>query len=184
MVAYPATRRSRTCPTASTPFPRSTPQQGHATDSRPGLGLRLRTRWNRRRLDDELARGTDPATSAELTLRAAQLRSPDGRRRLANSLVEALGDARRPNLDPLTAKGRRQRAAVEANRDDLLALVLRLREEQPVDVRGAAMTAQLVSAGIGRRKQDGVEELAHAVRAARFALDPTAPSDHSMAEAA
>jgi hypothetical protein len=103
---------------------------------------------------------------------------------LANKLVEALGEARRPNLEPLSAGGRRQRAAVEANRDDILALIERLRDEQPVDVRGAAMTARLVSAGIGRRKQDSVEGFGHAVRAARFALDPAAPSDRSMSVAA
>lgn len=166
------------------PIPPFNSHPSHATHRRPNHWLRLRTRWTRRRLDDELSRGTDPGTSDELTLRAAQLRSPAVRARLANRIVEALGDARAPNLDPLTARGRRQRAAVEANRDDLLALVQRLRDEQPVDVRGAAMTAQLVNAGIGRRKQDGAEEFPHAVRAARFALDSTALSEHLISKAA
>jgi hypothetical protein len=40
-----------------------------------GPRLRMRTRWWRDRLD-ELARGADPAASAALAVRAAQLRSP------------------------------------------------------------------------------------------------------------
>lgn len=172
------------------PLPPIQPREGHDSDHGARLALRLFTRWNRRPLDDELARGTDPRTGAALALRAAlelraaQLRSPEVRARLANRLVEALGDARAPNLEPLTARGRRQRAAVEASRDDLLALVMRLRDERPVDVRGVAMVAQLVSAGIGRRKQHAGEQLRHAVRAARFALDPTGVSDHSIEKAA
>jgi hypothetical protein len=166
------------------PIPPFNSHPSHATNSRPSLLLRLLTSLKRPGLDHELARGADPEASDELALRATQLRSPDVRARLANKLVEALGEARRPNLEPFTAGGRRQRAAVEASRDDILALVRRLRDEQPVDVRGAAMTAQLVNAGIGRRKQDGVEGVRHAVRAARFALDATAPGNHAMAAAA
>ena len=110
------------------PVPPFDSHPSHATDSRPGLWLRFRTRWNRRRLDDELARGTDPAASDQLTLRAAQLRSRAVRVRLASRLIEALGAARRPNLEPLTARGRRQRVAVEESRDDLHALIRRLQD--------------------------------------------------------
>jgi hypothetical protein len=98
-------------------------------------------------------------------------------------LIEALGEARRPNLEAFTARGRRQRFAVEESRDDLLALILRLQDDEPIDARGAAMTAQLVSAGVGRHPDDP-EELRHTVRAARFALDTTARSDRSTATAA
>lgn len=44
--------------------------------ARPSLALRIRTRWRRRRLDEQLSQGADPASTAELALRAAQLRSP------------------------------------------------------------------------------------------------------------
>jgi hypothetical protein len=37
------------------------------------LALRLRTRWHRDRLDDQLARGVDPMSSPLLELRADQL---------------------------------------------------------------------------------------------------------------
>ena len=44
--------------------------------ARPSLALRIRTRWRRRRLDEQLSQGADPASTAELALRAAQLRAP------------------------------------------------------------------------------------------------------------
>ena len=55
---------------------------------RPSLAMRLRTRARRARLDAELAAGTDPATTPEHRLRAAQLGSPEVRTRLANGLVK------------------------------------------------------------------------------------------------
>jgi hypothetical protein len=80
----------------------------HTAATRPGLAVRLRTWFRRNRLDEELARGLDPATSAELSLRAAQLRSPGERSRLANGLVETLGDARRG--EPVSLMSRPARA--------------------------------------------------------------------------
>jgi hypothetical protein len=48
---------------------------------------RMRTRWRRSQLDDELSAGADPRASAELSERASQLRSDPVRTRLANTLV-------------------------------------------------------------------------------------------------
>ena len=69
----------------------------HPTPSRsaPSLAVRVWTRLRRNRLDQELALGADPGGSASLGHRAAQLRSRGERARLANALVETLGDARR-----------------------------------------------------------------------------------------
>ena len=61
----------------------------------PSLASRIRTRLRRARLDRQLAHGTDPADGPELTLRAAQLDAAAERARIANLLVEAVGDARR-----------------------------------------------------------------------------------------
>jgi hypothetical protein len=182
MVAHPQPKEAD-MPNGIYPIPPFNSHPTPAIHRRSSLGLRFRTRSSRKRLDGQLARGTDPATTDELTLRAEELRSREVRAHLARRLIEALGDARRPNLGPFTARGRRQRFAVEESRDDLLALILRLQDDAPVDVRGAAMTAQLVSAGVGRHPEDA-EELRHAVRAARFALDTAAPSDQSMPTAA
>ena len=88
------------------PVPKFRSEPRRTVVKRPSLAVRIRTRWRRSRLDDELARGTVPAYSAELTLRAAQLRSPAERSRLANALVEALGAARGPNLGAFTKKAR------------------------------------------------------------------------------
>ena len=152
------------------------------TDAR--LAVRVRTRWRRNRLNQELGHGADPANSPELSLRAAQLRSPVERARLANALVETLGDARGSNLGPFTIKARRQHAAIREYADDLLALVLRLRDDQPVDVRGAAITAWLLSDGASPLYRDGGEDLRHALHAARLGLDPSRPARQDLARAA
>jgi hypothetical protein len=150
----------------------------------PSLAVRIRTRWRRNRLDDELARGIDGGVSAELGLRAAQLRSRTERARLANALVEALGDARGPNLGAFRVRARRQHAAIREYADDLLALVARLRADQPIDVRGAAMTARLLSDRESPLHRNGEQALQHEIRAARFALDATGATAHDLATAA
>jgi hypothetical protein len=144
-----------------------------ADPGRPSLALRVRMRRRRNHLDDELAQGADPAVSSELGLRAAQLRSHAGRSKLAKALVEALCDARGPNLGAFRMKTRRQHVAIREAADDLLALVLRLRDGEPIHVRGAAMTARLLNDGASPLHHDNRQDLRHALRAARVALDST-----------
>jgi hypothetical protein len=168
-------------PSGIFPVPKFRPVPARA---RPSLAVRIRTRWRRNRLDHELARGIDPGVSAELGLRATQLRSRTERRRLANALVEALGDARGPNLGAFTVRTRRRHAAIREHADDLLALVARLRDDQPVDVRGAAMTARLVSDGASPLHRNGGQDLQHEIRAARSVLDATGSTAHDLATAA
>jgi hypothetical protein len=146
------------------------------------LGTRIRTRLRRNRLDDELARGADPGATAQLSLRAAQLRSHKERSRLANALVETLGEARRG--EPVTLRVRPQRAEVRASADDLLALVARLRDGQPIDVRGAAMTALLVDHSASPLRRDGGQDLQQELRAARIALDTPDRVTHGLQTAA
>jgi hypothetical protein len=164
------------------PVPKFRPTASDPT--RPSLALRFRTRRRRNRLDDELARGADPAASAELGLRAAQLRSASVRQRLANALVETLGDARGPNLGAFRMKRRRQHAAIQEAADDVLALVLRLRDGEPIDVRGAAMTALLVNDRSSPLHRDTPEDPQHVLRAARAALDSTRRAAEDLARAA
>src|SRR5687768_9900957 len=90
------------------PVPKFRTTASRSVRTRASLALRLRTRWRRNRLDEKLAHGADPASNAELRLRAAQLRSRAERARLANALVEALGEARGPNLGAFTANARRR----------------------------------------------------------------------------
>jgi hypothetical protein len=156
----------------------------HPTPSRsaPSHAVRVWTRLRRNRLDQELALGADPGGSAPLAHRAAQLRSHGERARLANALVETLGDARRG--EPVTIRVRPQRAVVRDSADDLLGLVLRLRDDRPVDVRGAAMTARLVSDRTGLLRRPGDVELHDAIRAAHRALNAPAQSAYELATAA
>jgi hypothetical protein len=164
------------------PVPKFRPTASDPT--RPSLALRVRTRRRRNQLDSELARGVDPTASAELGLRAAQLRSEVGRRKLANALVEALGDARGPNLGAFRMKTRRSHAAIREAADDVQALVRRLRASEPIDVRGAAMTARLLNDGASPLHQDGGQDLRDAIRAAWVALSSTRRATEDRARAA
>ena len=171
-------------PSGVFPVPRFRSKPSRTIGRRPSLAVRLRTRWRRSRLDDELARGTVPGDSAELTLRAAQLRSAAERSKLANALVEALGDARGPNLGAFRNRDRRVQARIRDSADDLLALERRLRDQQPVDVQGAAMTARLVNDGRSPLHRVGDQDLAQEIRAARAALDATRRTAEDLAAAA
>jgi hypothetical protein len=151
---------------------------------RPGLPARLRTRWRRSKLDRQLAAGADPRSSAALTLRAAQLSSAGGRSWLANALVETLGHARGPNLGAFKPKTRRADAATRAAADDLLALVLRLRDDRQIEVQGAAMAARLLNDRGGPLHGDGGQDLRDALRAARTALDAPDSATQDLAAAA
>jgi hypothetical protein len=149
----------------------------------PGLGVRMRTRWRRARLDEELAGGASPTASGELTLRATQLNSPVVRSRLVGAHVRRLDDARQ--LEPDAIKVRwAQRSGIQDCADDLLALTRRLGDPQPVEVRGAAMTARLLSDKASPLNQADGHNLRHALRAARLALDATDPSAPDLPAAA
>jgi hypothetical protein len=141
---------------------------------RPRLAVRARTRLKRKRLDEDLARGAAPGGSAELALRAAQLRSTSERSRLANALVEAVGNARGPNLGAYRMKNRRRDDAIRECADELLALAVRLRDDRTIAVRGAAMTARLVDDKASPLHRADAEDLRQAIHAARAALDDNA----------
>jgi hypothetical protein len=169
-------------PNGTYPSPQLDPYSNRPTKP-SGVGVRMRTRWRRARLDDELARGASPTASAELTLRAAQLRSPVVRSRLVGALVRKLDDARQPEPDVIKVRWA-QRAGIRDCADDLLALARRLGDKQPVDVRGAAMTARLLSDKSSSLNQDDGHNLRHALRAARLALDTTDPTAEDLPAAA
>lgn len=151
---------------------------------RAGLVARARTRLRRNELDEQLARGVDPETTVELTLRAAQLRSNGGRSRLANALVEALGDARGPNLGAFRIRTRRQHSALREAADNLQLLVLRLRDERPIEIRGAAMASRLLNDRGSPLHHGNGQELQGALRAARAALDAADSATRNLATAA
>jgi hypothetical protein len=182
MAGVPLDPKEADMPNGIFPVPEFDSRPDHTADTRQSLAARVRTRWRRNRLDEELAHGADPDTSAGLSLRASQLCSPAERSRLANALAEALGDARRGT--PVTLKVRPQRAEIRAAADELLALIGRLRNDQSVSVRGAAMAARLLSDRTGPLHRADRQDLRHAIRAARVALDATDRAAHDLAAAA
>jgi hypothetical protein len=139
--------------------------------NRPSLPVTIRTRLRRGRLDRELAAGADPAATVELTLRAEQLVSSKERARIANAIVETLGEARRN--EPVSVRAHGERAAVRDSADELLRLVLRLREDGPVELRGLATTARLVDDKQSPIRRDDAGEMREAIRSALSALEPT-----------
>jgi hypothetical protein len=163
------------------PFPLpefDTPPRPAREPSRPWA--RMRTRWRRNQLDKELSAGADPRASEELSVRASQLRSEPVRARLANTLVEPLVAGRTREL--LTIGARPRRTALKGNLDELVPLIERLCDGRPIDVRGAALTARLVSDTQGPLYRKG--DLRHALRSARMALDERAPGGRQLQRAA
>jgi len=142
---------------------------GNSRTTGPSLAVRIRTRFGRAELDSELARGADRADSAELALRAEQLTSPAERARIANALVESLGDARRG--EPMTLRLRPQREVVRDATDDILALVLRLRDDRPVGIPGVAAAARLVDDRRSPMYRDDAGDLHDAIRLAQVAIE-------------
>jgi hypothetical protein len=147
-----------------------------------GLRMKLRARRQRNRLDEQLAAGVTPNTLTPLGLRAAQLHSPSTRARLANALVEAVGEARRG--EPMNIRKRPQRAEVRAEAEALLALASRLRESTPIDVRGAAKVALLVNDRRSPLHRPGTTKLGDALTEAHAALIPADGHDYELPAAA
>jgi hypothetical protein len=131
-------------------------------------------------LTRELSAGADPRASTELSVRASQLHSEPVRARLANTLVDPVVAGRTREL--LTIGARPRGTALKRNLDELVPLIERLCDGRPIDVRGAAMTARLVSDTQGPLYRKG--DLRHALGAARMALDGRAPGGLQLRHAA
>jgi hypothetical protein len=113
-----------------------------------GVWLRCVTWRQAHELDEQLARGTDPITSDELSLRAGQLASARSRGRFACVLRGAVALAEAP-FDPVRL-GRPvvRRAQVQENRGLLLELADRLGAGGSLGVQGLAITSLLVGDGV------------------------------------
>lgn len=166
------------------PIPQFRSEPPDATAEAESLSLRIRTRLKRDRLDDQLASGADPAGKPELALRAAQLQSRAGRSRLANAIGEVLGKAHEPNLGRFTAAGQQRHAQIREYAENLRALAARLRDDNPVDVQAAAMTARLVNDRSSPLHRGTGDSLASTVLSVRLALDRPAPTHQRLRNAA
>jgi len=145
-----------------------------------GLGLRrvrlrdrLLTRLRASSLDAELAAGASPESSVTLALRAGQLCRPSYRRLLSHGLTCVLA-----NAEGSTRSLRKvpvNRRAVRDARAELEAAAERLGATGPVDVRGVARIAELLTDGTGPLYQASRPgRLRDELRAALGALDPLA----------
>lgn len=113
-----------------------------------GVWLRVVTRRRERALDEQLAGGTDPITSDELSLRAGQLASARSRGRFACVLRGAVALADAPYDPARIGRPAIQRAQVKQHRDLLLQLADRLKVGGYLGAQGLAITSLLVGDGV------------------------------------
>jgi hypothetical protein len=112
----------------------------------PSPAIRVLARLRRWELDHALADGADVAATPLLAARAAQLVSRHSRYRIAEALEHVAGttDADRGRLR--TPPGRE---AVRANRDEMVRLATRLRQDELLYARGIALLELILIDGTG-----------------------------------
>jgi hypothetical protein len=145
-----------------------------STGSKPSLLTRLRTKLRSRQLDRALAAGASPSESDELSLRAKQLVTANGR--LANAIEHLI---LRSELDPRfdvpqspLSRTPFNRANVRANRASLDRLADALRDPGSRRIRGLAIASTLVKDKAGPLYvNDSVEQVEGVVREAIAALN-------------
>lgn len=142
-----------------------------------GIWLRYVTARKGRDLDEQLARGTDPIASDELSLRAGQLGSARSRARFACVLRGAVELADAPYDPARLGRPVIRRAQVQENRELLLELADRLRVGGYLGVQGLALTSLLVGDGVSPLfSTAGRGSLTMSVNRALLALDRGAAS--------
>lgn len=113
----------------------------------PDLALRLHVFLRRLRLDRELAEG--PVASRAGAVRAAQLKAPAARRRLARSLRRSVTEAENPRLALFSPAVPLPRDVVLPLREALLGLAEHLEQPGPVNPCGVARLVLLLTDGHG-----------------------------------
>lgn len=154
-------------PAATLPLRPKTVRSGPRLPSAARLTVLLR----RARLDRELARGTHPAQSAPLEIRARQLVSPRTRRSLAAALEDSVAIARGARRAS-SAMPRLARAEIRAAAPEMLELARELRRAPNVAPAGVARTRLLLTDGLGplyicERPGELAQEMGEALRAVR-----------------
>jgi len=134
----------------------------------PSAAVRLAARLVGRKLDRALVSGANPAASRLLAARAARLSSAGTRARIADGLerVALSADVPRSRVRILPA-----RAAILANRSELLEIAGILRDDRPLYARGVAMLRGILTDGAGPAYTDRRGEgLAGQLQIARASL--------------
>ena len=112
------------------------------------LGIRIRIRLHRDRLDRDLVSGVDPNLGTLHRERARQLVGEGWRDRTATSLERLLAEADRPRRG-FSSKVPIARAAIRDSRWTLDTIVERLRAPAYVSPQGVAMITVLLADGTG-----------------------------------
>jgi hypothetical protein len=107
------------------------------------LRAHLRGPW----LDRQLASGVQSWASPNHAARALHLTNPRRRRSLARSLERLLEEAARPPLPTRTASIGVCRTQVREAREEVVAIVAKLRKPGPVDAHGIAALLELLRDG-------------------------------------
>ena len=115
---------------------------------RAGVSARLSARLRSGRLDEALAGGTSPETTASLALRARRLATLSCRREIAESLLRVTRGAAR-GVQPSLSRISPRRAQVSAAADELTRLAEALATPGPVSARGVAQALILLTDGTG-----------------------------------
>lgn len=115
---------------------------------RAGVSARLTARLRSGRLDQALAGGISPETTASLALRARRLARLSCRREIAESLLRVTRDTCR-GVQPSRARISPRRAQVSAAANELIRLAEALATPGPVSARGVAQAFILLTDGTG-----------------------------------
>lgn len=115
----------------------------------PGLGLRLRVRLGRGRIDRELAESLPQDGCEDRALRAGQLVAPRMRRALARSLCQVVAEAENPRLALKGSTALPHQDGVLPCREALLGLAERLDGPSPINPCGVARALILLTEAIG-----------------------------------
>lgn len=155
------------------------------SDGSHSLRLQLRTARRRAELTRELAGGTNPSTSPELALRAAQLTSDLNRRTTARNLRCTISEAHKP---PMTRSRMVivQRAAVIDAESAINAMIERVRSPKPVQAQGMALAERILTNADGSPLYNASEPgtLRREMRGAAAALETHDAQSHQLPIAA
>jgi hypothetical protein len=142
---------------------------------------RLRATVGRRALTRELSEGASPASSPELSRRAAQLTTRRNRRQLARTLRRTISEAHRPALTRSRVVIIRRAAVLDAE-EALKVMIDRLGGSEPVRAEGMAIAERILTdadwSPLYNRAEPGA--LQRLVRVATAAMETRDPSTHEF----
>jgi hypothetical protein len=149
------------------------------------LVMRMRVAASRDRLTRELAEGTEPGSSPERGLRAAQLTSDRRRKQLARTLRRTISEAHQPGLTRSRVVIINRAQVVDAEHA-INAMVARLGYAEPVRAEGMAIAQRILTNADSSPLYNSAEAgaLRRQMLVATAALDTASRSDIELPIAA